>query len=251
MRGDIMTLRTVYSSIAIVVLAAANVQATLIDQFDAGGQYFTVSGSVSGHFRSNKAYTTSTGEILGDCRDVWLRWYAGPTSTAEVAIDSPEWGGFFFTQGSRGEVVATVVWDGNTAPNSSGILDCKMNLNLNDGGANSFAIDIAGTTDDGMVLTMSVYNLDGTVCTSTAPIPIDGDFTGVLEVPYSNFNLTTGSSNAVNLAHVGAITMQLDGRGHDGSDIWIRSVSTIPEPSTLVAVAIGIVALVGIRKRFQ
>jgi hypothetical protein len=249
-----MNLRIASVIAVLFALSAASAEATIIDSFGANGQFLYVSYSTPTF--SNEM---NTGSAIGGVRDIQLQWYEGATSLAEVVVGPPKWTGFFFTQGEEGEVVASVVWDGNKT-GLSGSINPTMHENLTVDSLTGkpmdhFLLDIVGVTGTGMNLTMALYSADGSNAVATSPIPLSSGPGTPLSVFYSSFTQQILGSHSVDLTDVGAIVLTIDGRGNPGADIRIRSVSTgeappqIPEPSTLALVAVGTLGILGLRKR--
>ena len=116
------------------------------------------------------------------------------------------------------------------------------------GGDNSFLLNVIGLTGTGIDVTMTVYSNGGAnSSTMTTPFPV----TNTGEIPL----LFSGLSGNADLTDVNAIVMELSGVGHAGSDIAISSLTTTtttsPEPSTLVLAAMGVVALLGVGRKWR
>jgi hypothetical protein len=232
------------SMIAVVcALSATNVEATLIDSFEAGDQWLSVSYRVGRQFGSEDI--SAPGAVIKGYRDVWLQWLSGSSIDAEVVTNASIGTGFYFSQGV-GEAKATLVWDGEGVTNTIGH---SLNENLETGGADRFLLDIAAVTGDGMTLTMKVYT-DGAQ-PWTYSCPLTAQTSGIVPVLFSDFT-QAGGSDPVSFSNVGAIVLELNGAGHSGSDIRIHSIQTaVPELSTLGMAAIGIIAFLGLRNRWR
>jgi hypothetical protein len=235
---------------AVFVLSAANVQATLIDYFDAGAQSLWTSQGTP--YSLSQANVTSE-DAIGGYRNVAIQWLTGRQSYVDVLAD-PTLAGLSFTEGT-GEAIATVTWDGPDIPN---ILEYALNANLTSGGENQFVLDVEQVTGTGIQLTLTVYT-DATHA-SQSTIFLDAQPSEPLALPYgtvgSVFSQLAGASGPADFAHVGAIVLELSGAGHPGSDITINSITTdthgpVPEPSTLVLAAIGGLGLLGVRRRWR
>ena len=191
-------------------------------------------------------------------RDVWLQWVSGSAIDAEVvtSTDIPGIGpGFYFSQGV-GEAKATVVWDGAGVTNT---IDHNLTEDLTTGAADRFLLDIANVTNTGMMLTMTVYSASGADAWATSPVYLAAGGERILSLLYSDFTqhaVGTGSfaanGSSADFSNVGAIVLELNGVGHAGSDIQIRSIGTAtPEPSTLAMAVIVAIALLGLSKRWR
>jgi hypothetical protein len=235
---------------AVFALSAANVGATMIDSFDTGDQWFGVSYRAGYRTASGGVDVSDRTKVLGGHRDVWLKWLSGATSTAEVVADDAVGTGFFFSQGV-GEAITTIVWDGH-AGDAIDQLGFDLDARLDAGGADQFSLDIAKVTGSGMNLTMIVYT-DGTHASATSSIFVPEGPQRTLSLPYTAFNQSVPEiSGLADFSQpIGAIVLELDSHGRTGSDIRIRSIDTIPEPSTLVLVAIGAMAFFGLKGRWR
>jgi hypothetical protein len=238
-----MSLRVIGIAAAMFVLSAVNVNAELVDSFDAGDWGLYVSHRTGQQFDSEDLQAASA--AIKDYRDIWLQWLSGSMSDAEVITDQGVGTGYYFTQGV-GAAKATIVWDGVQSTHSVGY---SLAENLELGGANQFEFDIAEVTDNTMYLKMTVYK-DSTHAWEYEWTLAEGT-SGIVPVPYSYFTPINVGSGTVDFTNVGAIVLELGGTGYESSDIRIRSIQTaaVPEPSTLGLLAIGAVALLGLRKR--
>jgi hypothetical protein len=237
-----MSLRIASMFAVIFALSAADLEATLIDSFDVGDQWLSVSYRPGRQFDSEDVAASAA--IKGH-RDVWLQWLSGSSIDAEVVTNASIGTGFYFSQGV-GEAKATIVWDGEGVTNSIGN---SLNADLEMAGADRFLLDISAVTDDGMTLTMKVYTDSGEPWKYSCPLTAQTG--GSVPLLYSDFT-RAGSNYSVSFSNVGAIVLELDGTGHSGSDVRIRKLETAtPEPSTLGLAAIGTIALAffGLRKR--
>jgi len=224
---------------AVFVWPAANVQATLIDSFDAGNQSLWVSPGTP--------YSLSQANVgsmaIGGYRNVAIQWITGRQSYVDV-LDDPTLTGLSFTQGTA-QAKTTVTWDGPDIPN---VLGYSLNANLASGGANGFVLDVAQVTGTGVNLTMTVYTNDASHASVYSHLLTAGT-TGAFAVPYTSF------SGAASFSDVDVIVLELDGTGHSGSDITINSIKTsvigVPEPSTLVMTAIGALVFLGAGRRWK
>jgi hypothetical protein len=233
---------------AVFVLSAANVQATLIDDFDAGAQSLWTSQGTP--YSLSQANVTSE-DAIGGYRNVAIQWLTGRQSYVDVLAD-PTQAGLSFTEGT-GEAIATVTWDGPDIPN---ILEYALNVDLTSGGENEFVLDVEQVTGTGIQLTLTVYT-DATHASRSTTF-LDAQLSEPLALPYGTvFSQLAGTSGPADFAHVGAIVLELSGAGHPGSDITINSIWTddngppVPEPSTLVLAAIGALGLLGARRRWR
>jgi hypothetical protein len=226
---------------AVLALSAANVQATLIDSFDAGSQ--SLSASPGTPYSLSQSHVGP--DALGDYRDVAIQWLAGRQSYVDVLAD-PTLAGLSFTQGT-GQAVTTVTWDGLHIPN---VLTYTLNANLTTGGENEFVFDVEQVTGP-LSLTLTVYTNDASH-SSVYSCPMTVAMTGTtLSVPYTSF------SGTANFSDIDAIVLRLDGTGHSGSDVTLKSLKTddkgpsVPEPSTLALAAVGAFVFLGAGRRWK
>lgn len=249
-----MNLRIASMIGAILVLSAASLQATTldpltIDTFDVGDQELYVSRTK--HFDSDEASSLDPTRMIGGYRDVWLEWTSGASSTADVITtgDGEIGSGFFFSKGV-GKTKATIVWDGhqNLSGDPAKNIDFGLGADLTQGGANRFQLDIGDITVDSMTLTITVYK-DSTH-SWTWSRTLDDAASGIIEANYEDDFTAVGLSGPVDFSSVGAIVMELNGVGY-GSDIWIRSIKTVPEPSTLAMGVIGMVGFIAMGRRWK
>jgi hypothetical protein len=242
MRG-IMNLRTTWViAAAFFALSAASAEATIIDLFDSGDQSLFVSYRTGKQADSDEV--TGVGTVIGGCRDVWLEWMSGASSTAEVVADQEVGLGFYFTQGV-GVATTTVVWDKTPSePLHTVSYSLGENLEL---GQDRFVLDVATVTDDTMHLKLAVYKDSTHFWYCNVDLP-EGT-TGAVSVPYTSF-IAGGAAGARDFSSVGAIVMQLGGQGYSSSDIRLNSLKTAaPEPSTLGLLAVMGVVFFGLKRR--
>jgi hypothetical protein len=240
-----MVHRTAALLVAIVVLSAANANATLIDSFDVASQSSWASASIPDS--SSQAHPGTT-TAIGGYRDVAIHWLLGAKSYVDVltGMDGSE---LAFAQGS-GQAETTVTWDGANSPN---VLSYSLGADLTTNGNNEFVLDIAEVTGTGLNLTMTVYNTDG-IHASTYTTVVPANTVGDFAIKYSSFTSTSvGISGIADFVHTGAIVLDLSGSSHSGSDITINSISTAtgttaPEPSTLTML-LGTLAVFGLLRR--
>lgn len=236
-----MAQRTYVFLAAIFLLSAATVRADLIiDQFNTpDDQSLKVTSKPSQTVDTN---VTQASSAIGGWHDISLHEVAGQPMYVDVFSDPGS--GLYFSQGT-GQAYTIVTWAG--ADTSNGPL-YDLNANLTIGGDNSFLLNVIGLTGTGIDVTMTVYSNGGAnSSTMTTPFPV----TNTGEIPL----LFSGLSGNADLTDVNAIVMELSGVGHAGSDIAISSLTTTtttsPEPSTLVLAAMGVVALLGVGRKWR
>jgi hypothetical protein len=213
---------------AIVVLSAANVQATIIDLFNDADECLSVTKK-----HRDDSFADSAATAIGGYRCVDLHWKSGSPSSLFLTTDSTL-GELSFAQGV-GEAWATVTWNGT---NSLGNFTLNQDFSADTG----FLLDVAGVGGT-VSLKMTVYSDGGANSATTALIPISAS--GECPVSFSDF---TGS---INLHDIDAIVLELSGEGHPDCDIAITSFKTVPEPSSLILGAIGIAGFLGVGRRWR
>jgi hypothetical protein len=241
-----MGLRTFGVFTAVFLLSAADAGATIIDSFSDGDVWLNVSYRTG--YRSASAQETGLADVIGDCRDVWLDWDSGGSSSAEVIADTTVGTGFYFTQ-SAGVAHATIVWDGDSTTRNIGH---SLNQSLQGSSEDRFLLHIARVTDDSLTLRMKIYNTDGTLASATGDFVVSEGYDMDLSILYSAFTQSVSGTSglAVFSQNVGAIVLEVDGAGHPGADIRINSIETAaPEPSTLALAVMGIGLCFGLSRR--
>lgn len=236
-----MALRAFSFLAAIFLVSATNLRAELIiDQFDSP----TDGQSVKVTQRSPTAADTSTADTaIGGYRDLYLHRVAGQPIYLDVFSDPGA--GMYFSEGT-GEAVAIVTWDGEDSFNTRSY---SLHANLTGGGEDAFSLKVDALDGTGINVSMVLYTGDGNHSSATLPKLITA--AGEISIPFTDFTIA-GSGGAATLSNVNAIELKLDGTGHAGSDIAITSLKTaVPEPSTLVLLAMGAVALVGVGRKWR
>jgi hypothetical protein len=231
---------------AILILAAANVQATVIDLFDAAPQYCSVSAGGT----SSSDHGNPGASAIGGYRDIAMTWVNGKRSSAEV-FTGADGTGLSFTQGTS-QAKTTVIWDGANTPN---VISYLLGKDLTIGGDNEFLLDIGEVTATGLNLKMTVYSADADHASVYSTFVPSGSGS-VLSVLYGAFAQAAGAGHAADFGSVGAISLELNGTGNSGSDITLNSIKTgfsptVPEPSTLALAAIGFLAFFGVGRRWK
>lgn len=226
--GDIMSYRVAGLIAAIFVLSAANVQATLIDQFNDTDEVLSVTKK-----RPNDSLAASAATAVGGYRCVDLHWKSGSPSSLFLTTDSNA-GELSFAQGV-GEAWAAVTWNGT---DSLGNFMLNQDFTADTG----FLLDIAGVGGT-VSLKMTVYSDGGTQSSTTAPMPISAG--GECPVSFASFTGTAAFDD------IDAIVLEVSGVGYRDCDIAITSVKTVPEPSSFVLGAIGVAGFLGIGRRWR
>jgi hypothetical protein len=230
------------------IFSVGATEAALIDSFDTGTQSLFVSGA---QLQASQQLNVGTGTAIGGYRDISLKWTSGFLDFASVSISGPQ-GLFVFTQlnsapASTGE--ASITWDGSDTPN---LLSYLLKANLTENSDDKFIIDVNTVAGSGMDILMTVYSDSARASRKTISLP--GGYSGALPMLYSDF-LPIGTGGAADFSSVGAIVLTCDGSAHEGASIVLNSVETahevVPEPSTLVMLAFGAMALVGMGRRWR
>jgi hypothetical protein len=221
---------------AIFLLSAATVRADLIiDQFNTPDDQ-SLKVTTKNPVDTN---VTQASSAIGGWRDISLHEVAGQPMYVDVFSDPGS--GLYFTEGT-GQAYTIVTWAG---ADTSSKPQYDLNANLTSGGDDRFLLNVIGVTGTGIDVTMTVYSNGGTN-SSTTTTPVTVTSTGEIPLLFSSF-----SGNA-NLTDVNAIVLELSGVGHAGSDIALSSLTTAaPEPSTLVLAAMGVVALLGVGRKWR
>jgi hypothetical protein len=224
---------------AVFLLSAANVQATVIDSFNAADQTLMVTRS-----NPDMSEQMPVGSAIGGFRDISLHRVSSQPIFVNVFSDSQD-SGLFFSQGT-GEAETTVTWDGANSPNLRSYL---LNAPLTSEGENRFLLHVADVTGTGINVTMTVYTNDDTHYSATDSVWVTA--ADVISLPYTSFT-HNGPDGAANFADVDAIVLRLSGTGHVGSDVAITKLETAaPEPSTLVLAVIGVVVSLCVGRRWR
>jgi hypothetical protein len=230
--------------LAILALSAAKAEATMIDSFDnADGDLYKVSSSS----KSKSDHIETTAALKG-YRDIDLKWVNYASSYLDVLTDpDPEYAsnslttGLAFTQ--NGQAKATLAWHG----------DESYSLNADFSADEGVSLVIGYVNAPGLSLKMTIYSDGGTHAAATVDIDLPADPDGgVLSIPFTSFTQSVaGVLGSPSLSDIDAIVLELNGTGRTGASILLHSIETVPEPSTLALVAIGVPAFLGLRRRWS
>jgi hypothetical protein len=222
-----------------VALVASSAQAVvLIDTFDDTTQVIEET-SVGSYPNSAVA-----SEALGGTRDMTL--IIDTAASADHVLQANRNGnGLFQYFESDGNGTFELVYDGD---NDATTLDPigLGGVDLTMGGATR--ILLASLSDQDTDLTMTVYSDAGNASELMAVAPMGGDFTNV-EFAFSDFVPTIGAG--ADFTSVGAIALSIP-VGVSGNDLQIDFITTagpVPEPSTLVLMAMGLLGMGMISRR--
>jgi hypothetical protein len=240
-----MSLRAPIVLAAIFLLSAASLRAEFtIDAFNASQDQWlkvTKSNPVYVPIFDGLAITSDLGSVV--YRTLSLARVAGQPITVDI-FSADNDGGLYFTQGT-GQAITTLTWD-NTADTLSNVA-CGLTQNLTAGGANAFSLNVMALDGGSVNAKITVFSKDGlgNVQSWTTPSQLL-DHTGELLFPFTSFG------SGVPLTNIGAIRLELNGTAPvNGGDIAIGSLTTVPEPSTIVLAAFGALAFVGMGRKWR
>jgi hypothetical protein len=230
---------------AIFLLSAANVEAGLvIDQFSSTSDQSLVVTKKKPSKELQAAIDTSI--AIGGYRDILLEEVSDQPVHVDVFAPDDGDNGLFLSQGT-GAAKTTVTWDGTDSPN---LLSYGLHDDLTSGGVDKcFLLTVGGVTGTGINVTMTIYTYDSAhsiAYSSTMTTPVLITHAGDVSLPFSGF------SGGASLTNVNAITLQLNGTDHPGSDIAITKIVTAtPEPSTLMLAAVGALVFLGTGRKWR
>lgn len=172
----------------------------------------------------------------------------GSTGTINgIDIQTGSWsGGTFYAVGEWNTFNDGNWAIGATAPGyGNSLLDGYQSVNLQDG---EYWLYMAADYDTYPAIQISLSYAGGGEVTEvfTAPVADGAEYGG----PYT---LAWGSGFTANLISAPQSTYELVGLGQnytsDGTQNWIVDLNTVPEPGSWMLLAVGIAALVGIRRK--
>jgi hypothetical protein len=241
-----MTPRAMAFLATAIMLCASNVHAesVTIDDFSTPpGLGHSPRLTANGPFAQN-ATNLDSSSVIGGWRYISLQRLAGEPTYVDV-FSSPN-PGLFFSQGT-GSAIATLIWDG---ANPSNGLTYGLDANLTSGGGDEFVLDVAGVTERGIDVKMTVYTQD-----ANNPERIYSSTTGSRLVDKGGivtFDFFTDFTGNANFADIDTIVLELNGSTHPGSCIALNSFRmAAPEPSTLLLAGVGVLVFLGVRRRWR
>jgi hypothetical protein len=237
-----MILRAPFVLAAVFLLSAASLRAEFtVDAFNASESQslkVTKKNAVNVPVFDAIPITSDLGDIF---RTISLARVVGQPIYVD-AFSADEDGGLYFTQGT-GEAITTVTWD--TADTTSA-LAYGLDADVTSGGADAFSLNVMAFDGGSVNARMTVYTKDGlgNVQSWTTPYQLLDQAGDVL---FSFASFGAGAS----FSDIKAIRLELNGTDLGGADIAIGSLTTVPEPSTMVLAAVGALAFLGIGRRWK
>jgi hypothetical protein len=211
-----ISLGTLLASLGSLVVSYPSQAFTVIDSFDSNGgqgdQSIFDFPPLNGTSNSGTAtYTPGSGIAVGDSRDLntFLSSGNNVVSATTGASSSPSdrltWSAF-----NNAASRQTAVWDGPGggfgAVNTTGL----GGINLTTGGVVDLVASVVNVDSNlpgGSTLTFTVWDMDGTIATSTYTFPANPTVGNIL-FPFVGFTPTGGSVAGIDFTNIGAIQFQ-------------------------------------------
>jgi hypothetical protein len=230
------------AAIALVMGINAYAATLEIDPFDASQGPLTAPPDASG--------TADDAGILGGERDVQVHYTGGPLNV-EVNVNPGGNSLYTHSQDASTTGASWIIWDGNDGdattldPTGLGGVDLTFGQPLNIVGI------LVGIADNDLsnadALRIEVYTDAGNWSFIETGIPVGAS------IFFPKFNTySVGAGTGADFTNVGAIALHINGTTEPAQDLSLDLIaaSTVPEPSTIILLGIGVAGLViGLRRR--
>lgn len=244
-----MTMKTagMFASLILYGLSCSTAQAIMIDPFEAGSLEIGVNDFTEGTPPKTDTGGSSIAEALGGSREL--------QANASSLVDNSNTAYFILGQ-SCGSCTPNVYYHaqfnvvGNTKVHWDGANDSSLSssglagVDLTDGGASTgFEIKV-DNLDAGLNLALQVWDNGSTASASLSSVLLGTNF-----VPFADF------TGAVNWASIYAIQMVISypaaavNQGYVAEIDYIRTSSSVPEPTALALFGLGLAGLSAMRRR--